>query len=113
MHGFTVVVSLAFLAVSNAAFAQNQDEEPKVRRPDPEKGLVLAQRWCTSCHVVSSTQSKAIDGVVSFEAIAQRENFNADRLAFFLLNPHPVMPNMSLSRDEARDLAAYIGRLKK
>jgi hypothetical protein len=29
-------------------------------------------------------------------------------LAFFLLTPHPRMPDMNLSRSEAADLAAYI-----
>jgi hypothetical protein len=32
--------------------------------------------------------------------------------AFFLLEPHPKMPNMQLSRSEAADLAAYIATLK-
>lgn len=113
MRVFTLFVSLALIAIPSAAPAQNQDNEQKTRRPDPEKGLVLAQRWCASCHVVSSSQSRAIDGTVSFETVARAPGFNADKLAFFLLNPHPVMPNMSLSRDEARDIAAYMERLKK
>ena len=29
-------------------------------------------------------------------------------LALFLLSPHPKMPDMNLSRNEAADLAAYI-----
>ncbi len=33
-------------------------------------------------------------------------------LAYFLLNPHPKMPNISLSRSEADDIAAYIATLK-
>jgi hypothetical protein len=39
--------------------------------------------------------------------------FNVEKLAFFLLDPHPVMPNMSLSRNEAQDIAAYIARIRK
>jgi hypothetical protein len=62
--------------------------------------------------VVSKDQSKAIDGTRSFAAIAQAPDFNPERLAFFLLDPHPVMPNMTLSRNEARDLAAYIATQK-
>jgi mono/diheme cytochrome c family protein len=34
-------------------------------------------------------------------------------VAFFLLDPHPKMPNFPLSRSEAADLAAYIGTLHK
>jgi hypothetical protein len=44
--------------------------------------------------------------------IAKRPSFDAARLALFLLDPHPKMPNMSLARDEASDLAAYIASLK-
>jgi hypothetical protein len=33
-------------------------------------------------------------------------------LAYFLLSPHPRMPDMNLSRSEAADLAAYIARQK-
>ena len=37
----------------------------------------------------------------------------AAKLALFLLAPHPRMPDMSLSRSEAADLAAYIERQGK
>jgi hypothetical protein len=30
----------------------------------------------------------------------------------FLADPHPVMPDMSLTRQEIKDLVAYIGSLK-
>jgi hypothetical protein len=39
-------------------------------------------------------------------------NLDASKIALFLLNPHPKMPDMSLTRDEAADLAAYIVTLK-
>ena len=35
-------------------------------------------------------------------------SMTADLIARFLMNPHPKMPDMQLSRDEADDLAAYI-----
>jgi hypothetical protein len=41
-----------------------------------------------------------------------RPDFDAAKIAAFLLEPHPKMPNMSLSRTEAADLAAYIATLK-
>jgi hypothetical protein len=31
----------------------------------------------------------------------------------FLLDPHPKMPDMSLTRTEAADIAAYIGSLRR
>lgn len=80
---------------------------------DADNGLRLAERWCASCHIVSTTQSKGGDGVPSFASIAQRADFSVERLAFFLLDPHPIMPSMSLTRNEAQDIAAYIARLRK
>ena len=103
MHAMLLVL----LFSSQAATAQLDDDKVAVRA-NPEKGSDLAQRWCVSCHVVSKNQTKGLDGVPSFAFIAQRPDLNVDKLAFFLLDPHPVMPNMTLSRDNARDLAAYI-----
>jgi mono/diheme cytochrome c family protein len=80
---------------------------------DANNGLRLAERWCASCHIVSSSQRKGADGVPPFASIAKRPGFNVDRLAFFLLDPHPVMPSMALSRTEAQDIAAYIAQLRK
>ena len=80
---------------------------------DAANGLHLAERWCASCHVVTSTQNKGADSTPTFVSIAQRKDFSVEKLAFFLLDPHPVMPNMSLSRNEAQDIAAYIARLRK
>jgi hypothetical protein len=47
-----------------------------------------------------------------FASIAGMPDFNANRLAFLLLRPHPSMPNLTLSRAEVSDLADYIKTLK-
>ncbi len=62
--------------------------------------------------MVATGQSQASADVPSFASVARRPDFNADRLAFFLLEPHPKMPNFPLSRSEATDIAAYIGSLR-
>jgi len=80
---------------------------------DADNGSRLAQRWCASCHIVADAQSRGTDAVPSFASIAQREGFSAEKLAVFLLVPHPIMPNMSLSRDEAQDIAAYIAAQRR
>ena len=79
---------------------------------DADNGETLAKRWCTGCHVVSEGQAKGTDIAPSFAAIASRPGFNEERLAFFLLEPHPKMSNMALSRAATRDLAAYIAEQK-
>ena len=80
---------------------------------DAKNGSRLVDRWCVSCHIVSSAQEKGMDATPSFASIAQRADFSAEKLALFLLEPHPKMPNMSLSRDEARDIAAYISTQRR
>ena len=79
---------------------------------NPDHGLTLARRWCASCHVVTSGQRGATTEAPPFASIAKGPDFDASKLAFFLLEPHPKMPNMQLSRAEASDLAAYISTLK-
>jgi len=79
---------------------------------DANNGARLARQWCSPCHVVSSSQQTATDQAPPFSAIARIPNFDASKIALFLLDPHPKMPNMSLTRDEAADLAAYIATVK-
>jgi mono/diheme cytochrome c family protein len=99
------------VSLASAAPAQEQSKAPA--KPDAQKGLALAQRWCATCHVISSEQSKGTDAAPSFQTLAKRAAFDAEQLAFFLLDPHPAMPKMALTRDEARDIAAYIARLRE
>jgi mono/diheme cytochrome c family protein len=79
---------------------------------DPDNGERLARRWCAPCHVVASDQRGPTGEAPPFKTIAAKPDFDAAKLAFFLMDPHPKMPNMQLSRTEAADLAAYIATLK-
>lgn len=79
---------------------------------DATNGERLARRWCSPCHVVASDQRNPTGEAPPFAVIAGSPQFNASRLAFFLLDPHPKMPDMALSRTEAADLAAYIASLR-
>jgi mono/diheme cytochrome c family protein len=80
---------------------------------DANNGERLAHRWCAACHVVSATQRQSTtDQAPPFATIAKTPGFNASQIALFLLDPHPKMPDMGLSRNDAADLAAYITTLK-
>jgi mono/diheme cytochrome c family protein len=79
---------------------------------DARKGETLAKRWCANCHIVSVDQQRGTTQAPPFSAVANKPDFSEGRLAYFLLNPHPKMPDMNLSRSEASDLAAYISRQK-
>jgi len=78
---------------------------------DAERGRVIAERWCASCHLVSPQQEKAMDGVPSFQEIAERGALGGETLQAFLMSPHPAMPDMALTRGEIEDLARYIDGL--
>jgi mono/diheme cytochrome c family protein len=80
---------------------------------DADHGADLAKRWCASCHVVANGQTQASADVASFASVARTPDLTPERLAFFLLDPHPKMPDFPLSRTEATDLAAYIRSLRQ
>ena len=99
------------LAIS-LAFAVTVTVRPATAA-DAQNGERLAHRWCESCHVVGAKQAgSGTDQAPPFATVAKRPNFDAGGLALFLLAPHPKMPDMSLTRAEAADLAAYIATLK-
>ena len=98
MRVLTYCVTLAILACANSA----------AMGANPDNGSTLAKRWCTGCHVVSADQAKGTDVAPSFASIAARPAFNVEKIASFLLEPHPKMPNMALSPEEARDISAFI-----
>ena len=59
------------------------------RCANPDNGSTLAQRWCTGYHVVSGDQVKGTDLAPSFASIAERPDYNVEKLASFLLEPNP------------------------
>jgi mono/diheme cytochrome c family protein len=79
---------------------------------DASNGERLAVRWCAACHVVAIDQHEANTDAPPFEEIARRPNFSETGIMTFLLDPHAKMPNMSLTRFEAGDIAAYINKLR-
>jgi mono/diheme cytochrome c family protein len=78
---------------------------------DAAHGEALAKRWCASCHIVTNDQTRGADNAPAFASIAKIPGFSAEKVAQFLMDPHPKMPDMQLSRDETRDLGAYIATL--
>jgi mono/diheme cytochrome c family protein len=94
-----------------ALFAAASALEPAVAA-DAKNGEQIARRWCSPCHVVASDQRNPAGEAPPFSTIARAPDFSEAKIAFFLLDPHPKMPDMGLSRAEAADLAAYMGSLR-
>src|SRR5262245_9100702 len=91
-----------------------QDAGGQGRSGDPERGLKLAQQFCSNCHIVASGGSAtAIAGVPAFAAIASKPEQTVERLTGKMMAPHPPMPAIALTVEEMRDLAAYIFSVKE
>jgi mono/diheme cytochrome c family protein len=95
------VAFLALMILPPSAFAANA-----------AKGEIIAKRWCAACHLVASDQTKANSDAPSFASIAHKKP-SAKELAAFLTDPHPKMPDMSLTRNEIADIVAYIRGLDR
>jgi mono/diheme cytochrome c family protein len=102
---------VARAAMFAVAFAFSAGPSASAAPGDPAQGDKLAKRWCAACHVVAADQARGADNVPAFVTIAKMKGLNAESIAQFLMDPHPKMPDMQLSRDEARDLGAYIASL--
>jgi mono/diheme cytochrome c family protein len=97
------------VGIATTAFGQTLNLTPG----DPARGPAVANAWCSSCHLVGPAQSGPVPAdVPTFAAIARRLPTDADVLAAFVANPHPPMPNLNLSRQDIRDVLAYIATLK-
>lgn len=75
------------------------------------EGRRIAERWCVSCHTVSS-DAAARDAAPPFEVIARDPAYDRDRLLQVLSDPHPPMPKIHLSRKQLDDIIAYLASLR-
>lgn len=73
-------------------------------------GALLARHWCGACHGLDA--GIASDAAPSLETIAQRAHDGESWLRAWLADPHPPMPNFTLSRSEIDDIVAYLKTLK-
>ncbi|MBT3396337.1 MAG: cytochrome C552 [Alphaproteobacteria bacterium] len=73
-------------------------------------GKAFALETCTSCHAVAIDAVN--DAAPTFIAIANDPEKTAQNLTAWLIEPHPPMPNLSLTTLEIRNLIAYIRSLK-
>jgi mono/diheme cytochrome c family protein len=82
--------------------------------PDVAEGDRLAHTLCINCHVVD-THGPAIrtDRVPSFSWIANQEGLTPTTLPIWLSKSHERMPDFSLTRDEIREVSAYILSLRR
>lgn len=101
-----MVLAAAWLLLPGAASAQMSPGDPVV-------GRAIAERWCSSCHLVSPRPVGPVgDGAATFQSIADRASTTALSLRVFLQSPHGQMPDLTLDRNETDDLISYILSLR-
>jgi mono/diheme cytochrome c family protein len=84
---------------------------PAAHAADADNGKRLATIHCVTCHG-SPNQSREVAQAPPFDVIARKFALTPQTLAFWILDPHPRM-NLTVTRREAEDIAAYINTLAK
>jgi len=76
---------------------------------DAGAGRVVAERWCSACHLVADDQARVSVDAPTFAEISAN-NTRAQIKAALTLG-HTQMPDMALTRAEIDNLIAYIHTL--
>jgi mono/diheme cytochrome c family protein len=79
---------------------------------DADSGKRLAQQHCSPCHIVEPGSRRELANSPPFQMIAQKFADAPELIAYAILSPHPRM-NLTPSRRDAQDIAAYIATLVK
>lgn len=104
-----VAVSLVLLGMLGAGASL---AGPVTSTPDPKHGLQLAERLCSNCHLVTSTQKEANVDVPSFREIANMQGQTEGSIMAKIVIPKHPMPVIPITQSELKDLAAYIMSLR-
>lgn len=98
---FAVTLALT-MAAAGSAFA---DAPGNV-----QEGRKLVMNSCTSCHSTSASPT-ATDTVPPLSFLAKDNKNNPSWVRGWLMNPHPPMPGIMLSRQQIADVIAYLNTL--
>jgi len=101
---------LRFAAILLGAIAISAGTSAFAAHADHGRILVLAT--CANCHAGGAGSPKVVAEAPPFDVVAKKYGGNADLLAIALQSPHPKM-NLTISRLDAADIAAYLATLAK
>ena len=94
-----VAASMAFAIPAMAAQTGNADA-----------GRQLVMQSCSSCHATGSSATVA-DGAPPLSFIAKDNKQRPAWIRGWLMDPHPPMPGIMLSRQQIADIIAYLNAL--
>ena len=106
-----VVSGLAAVLLILALGAAEAAEQAPASVGDADAGERLAREWCTACHYVGPGAA-ASDAAPAFAEIANNPAATTEGWRNWLMDPHPPMPNLALSRQEIDAIVAYLQSLK-
>ena len=81
-------------------------------RGDAQRGRLLAQDTCASCHGIQRGELSAHRRAPTFVGIANTRGMSPIALNVALLSSHKSMPNIVLNAQERADVIVYILSLK-
>jgi mono/diheme cytochrome c family protein len=89
----------------------------------PEAGQILAVQICSRCHAVLRGQGvnphppplpfTKVAEPLPFEDVANTPGVTEMALYAWMMSSHPTMPNIALTKEELRNVVAYILSLKR
>jgi cytochrome c len=105
-----LIASLALLLFAGAAASASAQDMASARA-----GQALAEQVCAACHAIGkdTISDRSLPQAPAFVTLANMPEMNAVSLSAFLITPHPTMPNLMLSSEEASDVIAYIMSLRQ
>jgi mono/diheme cytochrome c family protein len=77
---------------------------------DAEAGRQLVLKSCSSCHALNAS-SKATDGAPPLSFLAKDNKVRPAWVRGWLMDPHPPMPSIVLSRAQIDNVIAYLNTL--
>ena len=87
-------------------------EVKKPWKADPARGAELAERLCSSCHLVGEPQQQTtVAGIPPLKTVAGLDGMTRRRVANALMVPHAPMPDIQLTIKEIQDIVAYLEAL--
>lgn len=117
--GFVRRTSTVFALLSGGVVAclsatASAQKAPPTYEELAKEGGVLAERLCSSCHVMANGvgSGTAKEGVPTFTGIANRPDQTAARIRNVLILPHATMPDVRLSNPEIDRLITYVDSLR-
>lgn len=106
------ILAIGVLCAAGVAGGAAAQDVEGLRKPSAAAGHVLAEKFCTSCHLIGEKTDSAQVGPPTFRSIANEAGQNFDHIKQVLIKPHAPMPDMQLTGDEILDLVAYLDSLK-